>query len=255
MKTNLTVLITALCFSAITASAADFDQSHAAFSAILNKHVKDGWVNYRALKADPAPLRLYLRKTSLVRESYFNRWPQNDRLAFLFNLYNAATLQLILDNYPIKSIKDIGGFFSGPWKQKVVKLFGKTTTLGHLEHGIIRKKYYEARAHFALVCGAKGCPPLRSEPYVGARLNNQLEDQGRTFLAQTAKNRVATGEQRVYLSPIFKWFDDDFEESSGSVLKFVKPYFDKARQAAFSSSLSIRYTDYDWTLNDQADRR
>ncbi len=255
MKTILTLLISALSLSAPGASAA-FDQSHAAYSAILKKHVKDGWVNYRALKLDPAPLNLYLGKLATVRESEFKRWSQNDRLAFLFNLYNAATLKLIVDHYPVKSIKDIGGWFSGPWKQKVVKLFGQTTTLDHLEHGIIRKEYAEARAHFALVCGAKGCPPLRSEAYVGARLNDQLNDQGRTFLAQTAKNRVDAGANRIYLSPIFKWFNKDFEKKSGTVVNFVTPFLpEKDRGALVSGNFRIEYTDYDWSLNEQADRR
>ncbi len=254
MKNGIRILLVLFGFIAVNASAAQFDQTHAMFSALLKRHVKDGRVDYRALKADPAPLRLYLRKASLVQEGEFNRWSKNDRLAFLLNLYNAATLQLILDNYPVKSIKDIGGFFSGPWKQKVVKLFGETTTLDQLEHGIIRPNYSEARAHFALVCGAKGCPPLRPEAYLGVRLDNQLDEQGRIFLGQSQKNRVDAAAGRVYLSPIFSWFDEDFEKQSGSVLNFVKPFFGKAHQAAFVKRPSIKYTDYDWTLNDQAAR-
>jgi hypothetical protein len=241
----------AVVLSAAPTHAAKFDHSHARLAKVLKAQVKDGWVNYRALKSAPIQLQAYLRETRSVRESEFNRWSKNQQLAFLFNLYNAATLQLILDNYPIASIKKIGGFFSGPWKQKVVQLFGETTTLDHLEHGIIRENYTEARAHFALVCAAKSCPPLRAEPYLATTLNAQLEDQGRVFLGQTAKNRLDAAAGRLYLSPIFKWFDGDFEKQAGTVQKFVQPYFPKSQQAAFAGSLSIKYTDYDWTLNER----
>jgi hypothetical protein len=252
---HLNRIFTGMCLAiALTlgsTQAAQFDHTHARLAKVLKTNVKDGWVNYRTLKSKPIQLQAYLRELALVKESQFNRWSKNEQLAFLYNLYNAATLQLILENYPVASIKKIGGFFSGPWKQKVVKLFGETTTLDHLEHGIIRKNYRDARAHFALVCAAKSCPPLRSEAYVASRLSEQLNDQGRIFLGQNAKNRLDAPAGRVYLSPIFKWFDEDFERQSGSVLKFVQPFFPKSQQAAFSRSLSIKYTDYDWSLNER----
>ena len=171
-------------------------------------------------------------------------------MAFLLNAYNAYTLKLITDRYPLKSIKDIGGWFSGPWDQPVVKLFGETITLNTVEHKILRKDYSEPRIHFALVCAAKGCPPLRGEAYVAARLNGQLDDQAKLFLANPAKNRVDVANHTVYLSPIFKWYGSDFEKKSGSVLTALKPYW--PGKAVATDDFKIRYTDYDWSLNEPA---
>ncbi|MGH7958807.1 MAG: DUF547 domain-containing protein [Opitutaceae bacterium] len=236
-----------------------FDQTHAAFDQVLKQHVRDGWVNYTAIKAAPQPLNAYLDTLAAVPEADFKTWPEKDRLAFLFNLYNAATLKLIVDHYPIASIKKIGGFFNfgglgdGPWKQKIVRLFGQITTLDHVEHGIIRKDYAEARAHFALVCAARGCPPLRAEAFVGAKLDTQLDEQGRIFLGQAEKNRVDAPTRVLHLSPIFKWFAGDFEAAAGSVEKFVTPFLpEPARRALAAGDCKIRYTDYDWSLNDAA---
>ena len=235
------------------AHSTEFDHSHAAFDALLKKHVRDGWVDYAALKTEPKPLKAYLDSLAAVSETAFNRWPEKERFAFLINLYNATTLKLIVDNYPVQSIKDIAGFLSSPWKQEVVRVFGKVTTLNEVEHGIIRARYHDARAHFALVCAAKGCPPLRPEAYVATRLGEQLNDQGRVFFSQAQKNRVDPGARTIYLSPVFKWFSEDFEKQSGSVLKFVEPFLpEKDRRALASGGFKIKYTDYDWSLNDQA---
>lgn len=122
--------------------------------------------------------------------------------------------------------------------------------LNTVEHKILRVDYTEPRIHFALVCAAKGCPPLRNEAYVGARLEEQLADQAKQFLAESAKNRIAATERAVYLSPIFKWYGGDFEKKSGSVFAALKPYW-PAKPPAGYESFRIRYTDYDWSLNGQ----
>ena len=189
-------------------------------------------------------------KVASVAEPDFKRWTEPQQLAFLINAYNAYTLQLIIDHHPVKSIKDIGGLLKGPWDQPVVRLFGRTLTLNHLEHEIIRKDYPDPRIHFALVCAARGCPPLRDEVYVADRLEEQLDDQARQFLATPAKNRVDAGTRTVYLSPIFKWYGADFEKKHGSVLAALQPYWPKASASALAQGgFKIRYTDYDWSLN------
>ena len=250
------LLFMALAIAAPPAVAADaFDHRHGALDALLRQHVRDGSVDYASLQARPKPLDDCLDRLAAVTETEFNPWPEKDRLAFLINLYNAATLKLIADHYPVKSIKDIGGFFRGPWKQPVVRLFGRTITLDDLEHGIIRAQYPDARVHFALVCGAKGCPPLRAESYAGWQLDAQLDDQGRVFLAQSAKNRVEAAARTVWLSPLFKWFAEDFETAAGSMLQFVTPFFpEAARHALAGGDFKVDYTSYDWSLNDQAKR-
>ena len=228
-----------------------FDQAHTAFDAVLKRHVHDGLVDYATLKTQSKPLEDYLAALAAVPEDVFKSWPEKERLAFLINLYNAATLQLIVEHYPVKSIKDIGSLLKGPWDQPAVKVFGRRLSLNDLEHKILRVNYREPRLHFALVCAAKGCPPLRSEAYVADQLEAQLDDQARRFLADPVKNRVAVGERVVYLSPLFKWYGADFEKQSGSVLAALKPYWPPVAAAALGQGgFKVRYTDYDWSLNE-----
>jgi hypothetical protein len=235
------------------ATAAEFDQTHALFTGVLTNYVKDARVDYAALKAHPQDLNRYLDQIAGVSKAEFKKWNEPQQIAFLSNAYNAYTMRLIIDHYPLKSIKDIGSIFSGPWDQPVVKLFGETMNLNTVEHKILRVNYAEPRLHFVLVCAAKGCPPLRAEAFVGARLEEQLMDQARLFLAEFTKNRVDTGKRVVHLSPIFKWYGTDFEKKSGSVLAALKPYWPKAAAAALANeSFKIRYTDYDWSLNEQS---
>lgn len=233
------------------ATAGEFDQTHALFTGVLTNYVKDARVNYAALKAHPQDLNRYLDQVAALSKAEFKKWNEPQQIAFLSNAYNAYTLRLIIDHHPLKSIKDIGSIFNGPWDQPVVKVFGETITLNTLEHKSLRMDYAEPRLHFVLVCAAKGCPPLRSEAYVGARLEEQLVDQAKQFLAEATKNRVAATERTVYLSPILKWYGSDFEKNSGSVLAALKPYWPD-KPATGYADFKIRYTDYDWSLNEHS---
>jgi len=248
----LLALVTGLFAATALRSGESFDQSHRAFDQILQPNVHDGRVNYRALKAAPDALVSYLSQLAAVSEADFDAWPEPDRLAFLINLYNATTLKLIVDHYPLKSIRSIGWLPGSAWKQDVVHAFGREFTLDDLEHGTIRPNYRDARVHFALVCAARGCPPLRPEAYTGSKLDAQLDDQGRVFFGQSNKNRLDAAAHAVYLSPIFKWFHEDFEEQAGSVLKFSLPFWPEEPRRALEKNLEleIRYTDYDWSLNE-----
>lgn len=251
-RSFLPAALAAFLLSAAPATArAGFDHSHAAWTAILQEHVSNERVDYAALKKAPAPLEAYLDTLASVPESEFKGWSREQRLAFLINLYNAATLKLVADHYPVDSIKDIGGVFNGPWKQSVVRAFGKTWTLDNIEHDMIRPKYGEPRAHFAVNCASIGCPALRPEAFVADRLDAQLDEQGRKFLADPSKNRVDVSKKTLHLSPIFKWFASDFTNAAGSIDKFVRPYLSDADRAAVSGGgFRVSYTDYDWGLNE-----
>jgi hypothetical protein len=251
VKFLLLLMIGFLC--AFAARAAEFDHTYTKLNQALSQHVQEGSVNYAALKGASRDLQAALAEMAAVKKTEFNQWPQSQQIAFLINLYNASTLRLILDHYPIKSIKDIGNILRGPFKQRVVRLFGETTTLDYVEHEMLRANYREPRVHFALVCAAKSCPPLRSEAFVSPRLGAQLDDQGSLFLGDRAKNRFDAESGVLYLSPIFKWFREDFEKSSGSVVKFVSPFFpaDTRNKLKSVKSLEIRHTDYDWSLNEK----
>lgn len=236
-----------LILSANEASrAAGFDPAHLRLSATLSARVREGRVDYAGLKKDSSDLDAWLDAASKADEADFKWRPRDERLAFLINLYNAATLRLILDHYPIASIRKIGPVWdpNKAWKLPVVKVFGRTVTLNTVEHEMIRPTFKEPRVHFALVCAAKGCPPLRSEAYDGARLNAQLDDQARLFLSQKAKNDAGRGGETAYLSPIFKWYMEDFGGSRKSVLAFVKKWL------PVEDSWTVDWTEYDWSLNE-----
>ena len=245
------VILIALTLSFTAVDGAEFDHAHAIFGRVLEKNAKNGLVNYRALKTDPRDLDSYLAALDAVEERDFKQWAEASQLAFLINLYNASVLKLIVDHYPVKSIRKIGGWFGQPWDVEVVPYFGSIATLGYLEHEILRKNYREPRIHFALVCAALGCPGLRPEPFIPEALDRQLDEQGRKFLGDPRKNRLDVKTRTAHLSPIFKWFAADFERQSGSVLKFIRPCFAPEIQSALAQgNWKVRYTDYDWSLND-----
>jgi hypothetical protein len=258
-------LVAVFLGSASFANAQEFDHAYTLYDGVIKAHVKDGLVDYAALKADPEALDQYLNNVAKLPEKQFNSWDNAQRLAFLFNLYNVATLRLILDHYPVKSIKDIGSIFKGPFDQPVVRLFGKTITLNALEHDILRKQYNEPRLHLALVCAAKGCPPLRSEAYKAKRLYEQLDDQSKRFIGNPAKFRIDRRKGVVYFSKIFKWYGDDFlgkyspttgftglNETERAVANFcARNLSEEDRKYLESGGYTFKFLDYDWSLNER----
>lgn len=259
------MMILAISGTGMMAAGTALDSNHTPYDSVLKDSVKDGFVNYANLKKNTHPLDQYLDHLSRVKRDEFKSWQENERLAYLINLYNAATLKLIVDHYPVESIKDIGGFFRGPWSQKFIKLFGDTVTLGTLEHEILRKDYDEPRIHVALVCAAKGCPPLREEAYTAAGLNAQLDDQSKTFLESPKGMRIDRSNKKVYLSSIFNWFGKDFinkytptsgfdgfNKTEQAVLNFCGRYVsEEDREYLQAGNYSIQYLDYDWSLNEK----
>lgn len=225
---------------ALFSMAAAFDHSHSDWDNYLGKYVKNGVVNYSGIVKNPLPLRNYLNELATVTRKEFNGWNKNQQLAFTINLYNAATVKLIADNYPVSSIRKIGGIFKGPWKQPVVGIFGSKWTLDQLEHKFIRPRFRNPYIHVALVCAAKGCPILQTYSYTAEELNNQLEQAMSQFMGSTSKNRWDAKTNTLHLSPIFKWYKDDF----GDVTAFVRKYI-----PGISQNPEIVYTDYDWALN------
>ncbi len=230
-----------MVFMLCQASPAFANELHTPYDKILKTYVKNGKVDYANLKKQRKPLDDYLNEMAKVIPGMFNTWNKDERLAYLINLYNAATLQLIIDNYPLKSIKDIGSLFTSPWDKKFVRLFGQTVSLDHIEHDIIRKEYFEPRIHLALVCAAKSCPHLRSEAYLGRILSKQLDQQGFQFFSSPAGMRVDHAKKKVYLSSIMKWYKEDFASVTDFAKKYSKEKFD---------GYNVGWLDYDWSLNE-----
>jgi hypothetical protein len=229
------------------------------YARVLERFVtSEGGVRYAALKADQADLDRALAGFAAIRPPQLEALPEADLIAFWINAYNAITLKTIVDSYPIQagglsamrfpssSIRQI----SGAWSNRDWTVAGRTVSLDDIEHETLRKQFGEPRVHMALVCAAKGCPPLRSEPYEGARLGEQLDDQSRRYLASPAGLRVEPGGRKVAVSSIFKWFADDFE-SVGGVRLFVSRYAPQTARAALEAKdTKLAFLDYDWNLNE-----
>lgn len=241
-----------------------FDSGHAAWTALLEQHVRwnslgtSSTVDYAGFARDHDALRAYLAALTEVPRSRFDGWPEAERQAFLINAYNAFTVDLILTRYPdIDSIKDLGGLFSSPWKQRFFSLLGETRTLDEVEHGLLRGApgFHEPRIHFAVNCASIGCPALRPEAYVGARLDAQLEEQTVRFLRDRSRNRfdIEAEPGTLVVSKIFDWYAGDF--GSDSALEFLLRYAEHlgddepARRRLRAGNIEIDYSDYDWNLN------
>ncbi len=208
--------------------------------------VKLNAVDYQKLVKDPAYTSLIhaLKKASLA-----DLKTSKERLAFWINVYNVMAVKMVLDHYPVKSIKDAGSFFQAVWKKEVGTVGGKKRTLNEIEHEILRK-LGEPRIHVAIVCASVSCPDLRKEAYTAKDLDAQLDDQMRQFLANREKGLRTDSSQRVYLSSIFKWFKEDFAPKGG-VMKFITPFAPKSIQGTLKSgNPRISYLDYDWGLNE-----
>jgi hypothetical protein len=226
----------------------EFD--HDMFDSVLKKYVSAGLVDYQGLRSDRKDLDEYLNKMSSIIENDFKKMTESHRLAYLINLYNAETLRLIIDNYPVKGIKSIGGIFKSPWSLPVVSLFGKKISLDDLEHRIIRVEFDEPRIHAALVCAAIGCPELRNEAYRGGDLDSQLESQMKGFMGDLNKNSLDMSKKTANLSPIYKWYSEDFEKKT-SLLDYLRNYWPFDVSEVNFKGWRIKHTKYDWSLNEK----
>jgi len=224
---------------------------------------KASQVSYAGFAADRAALAAYLGAVSAVTPAELESWPRADQMAFLINAYNAFTIELILTRYPdLKSIRDLGNVvFNSPWKRRFFTLLGRPQHLDGIEHETLRKAgvYDEPRIHFAVNCASVGCPMLREEAYVGSRLDAQLEDQTRRFLADRSRNRYSTERAALEVSPIFDWYRQDFESGYGGVrsreqffARYAALLADRPdeRAAIASGKVPLRFLEYDWRLND-----
>ncbi len=228
---------------------AHFD--HAILDRLLHKHVSEGgWVDYAALKANPADLETYIAS---LAHAPFDSLGRDEKLAFLINAYNAFTLKLILEHYPIASIRDIPS--EERWDAKRWRVGPHTWSLSEIEHGQIRPHFVEPRIHFALVCAAIGCPPLRGEAYTATRLEEQLADQAHYVHTHDRWFRYEVGSGSVGLTQLYDWYGSDFDQVAGSAVNFAAGYSDTLKNALTSNPApSVEWLDYNWTLNDVKNR-
>lgn len=189
------------------------------------------------IKNNPEMLNDYIQ---LLRENSIKEsWTRSQRLAYWINAYNAFTVKLIIDNYPINSIRDI----DRPWGKKFIQLGDEKFSLNQIEHDIIRPTFQEPRIHFALVCAAISCPKLLNKAYLPESLDQQLDQQTRYFINKSGKNEITNN--HVKISKLFKWYQKDFT-TKGSLLDFLDQY----TNISLSQSAKIDYLEYNWGLND-----
>ena len=226
------------------------DNFHRVYGELLAQYVKGGVVDYLGFKKDEQQLDRYLAWIAATEPEELAR---DDQLAFYINAYNAYTIKLILvhfkDGRPVSSIKKIGGLFTKPWSIKFCEIGGKLYTLDNIEHDIIRPKFKDPRVHFAVNCASKSCPPLINIPYSGDTLNAQLDENTIAFINDRQNNYLKGN--TLFVSKIFKWFAEDF---NNDVLSYVEKYGGtdlKSRLKSKGGKIKIKYLDYDWSLNDR----
>ncbi|MBC8089443.1 MAG: DUF547 domain-containing protein [Phycisphaerae bacterium] len=199
---------------------------HSAFDALLHRHVRNGLIDYPAFRNNPE----FARYLASLKTAKLDGLEEAERIAFWLNVYNAFTIQLVASHGETESIRNIDKTFGvlklkGPWSRLFVEAAGRTLTLDDVQHRILRHDFSEPRVHFALSFATLGGPPQRSEAYTAAKLDEQLEDQARTFLRDTRKNRVDTANYTVHLSPVIARYRTDFGESTTSLGRFLADYF------------------------------
>ncbi|MDP8235698.1 MAG: DUF547 domain-containing protein [Candidatus Erginobacter occultus] len=230
---------------AVLADQADF---WTPYQGLLDRHLSSGvregidltLVDYRGVKDDPGYAEMVRRLEAL---SLLTLKGGDDALAFWINAYNFMAINLVIENYPVESIKDIGSIFRSVWKRPAGKIGGRDYTLHEIEHEILRKQFSEPRIHFAIVCASLSCPDLPGEVFLPGRLEEQLEKSTAAFLPHPGKGVRREGD-RLLVSRIFDWFEEDFE-AGGGVLAFIRSYLPELGEKDYS----IGYLPYNWNLN------
>jgi hypothetical protein len=224
---------------------------HVIWAELLSKYVKADGVDYTGFKSVESRLDQYLKVLEQIDSKTL---AHDEQFAYYINAYNAWTIKLILSAYPgITSIKDLGTFWKSPWQKKFVRIDGDRVTLDDIEHQILRPRFKDPRVHFAINCSAVSCPPLRSEPYLGNLLDLQLDQATRSFLNNPNSYRLKNN--AFYVSRIFKWFAEDFNNDVlGFYLEFAQDHL-KKKLIEKKDVIQIKYLNYDWSLNDIAGKQ
>ena len=212
--------------------------SHQLWDQLLKKHVQEtGLVNYQSFQKDYSELSKYLK--DLADHPPTEKWNREEILAYYINLYNAGTVQLILDHYPLGSIKEI----NRPWGQKILRMGSREVSLGMLEHELLRKMG-EPRIHFAINCASYSCPKLLREAFTARELNKQLEQATLSFITDPERNKISA--DGLELSKIFKWYKRDFADGDQELVEFLNRYL----ATPLDTKIKISYLPYDWNLNE-----
>lgn len=234
----------------------DLDAAYADYAALLSSYVQNGGVDYARWKAEKPPG--WRRFLGWLESTDPGGWSLAERRAFWINAYNARAIAGVLERYPIDSVRDVGflgGQVGGFFSRREHPVSGRRRTLDEIEEEILlADPLWDHRIHWALTCASRGCPPLRPEPYRGVALERQLEFQAATYLNGPTGHRLDPGARRIQLSRILDWYREDFERAAGSARAYALRYLTGAALDALHEGWEIGYLDYDWSLNDAANR-
>ena len=225
----------------------DTAPEHKIWDELLKKYVnEEGFIDYKGIISEKDKFEKYLDLLSNNAPS--NNWSENEKLAYWINAYNAFTVKLIVDNYPLESIKDLNPILNIPtvytvWTKKWFKIGGEDFSLDKIEHDILRKEFKEPRIHFAINCASFSCPVLRPEAFKTEKIETQLIEQTKAFINDPDRNRIT--KDKLELSKIFSWFGGDFKEGQ-TLIQFLNKY----SKVKISKSADIDFMDYEWSLND-----
>lgn len=234
---------------------------HAPWGRLLQSRLTEGEggapnrFDYGGLKASPedrAALKAYIASLEAVDPEALSR---DEAFAFWVNLYNALTVEVVVEHYPIASIRDIdispGLFSNGPWGRKLVTVGGRELSLDDIEHGILRPEFGDPRVHYAVNCASVGCPDLAAEPYRGEDLDAMLDAAAGAYVNSPRGARVEGG--KLTASSIFKWYMKDFGGTEAGVLAELRKYAAPALREKLENIAAVASYDYDWSLNDTAE--
>jgi hypothetical protein len=247
-----------------------FDHDYGNYGEVLQSYVKDGLVDYGALKKNRKGIDQFVKEIGAVTRNEYENWSRDQQLAFWINTYNGWFLQIVIDHYPIRGGRLLGVLYPensvqripGIWDDIKITAAGRQVSLNDLEHKILRPVFKEPRIHFAIVCASISCPVLRSQPFRASPLQRQLEDAAQDFINNPTKVRWNANEKKLEISKIFDWFSEDFasfadeswvkhySKKQAGPVAFISKYL-PAGEALKKSKVKVEYLDYDWHLNEQ----
>ena len=241
MKKLICILFCLSSFFQISKANVHDDLNHKLWNEILQENVNSsGQVNYQNIKKNIGQLDAYLEM--IATHPPKADWSKNQTMAYWINAYNAFTVKLILNHYPLKSIMEVNN--GKAWDLKFITIGGKEYSLNNIEHDILRKKYKDPRIHFAVNCASISCPKLYNKAFSADLLEKQLNLLSKSFINNASKNSLQ--KERIKISKLFEWYKDDFT-LKGSVVDFLNQY----AETPINSNAQISYKDYNWNLNSQ----
>lgn len=238
-------LLILFTFAALNGSPQEFYQDFTGKTdTLMQEYVIERAIKYQEIKESPSLLK---ELVSMIGEMEYEKLDEDRQLAFLINAYNILVINLVIENYPISSPMDVPGFFDS----KKHWVGGRQYTLNQIENELIREPFKDARIHFVLVCAAESCPPIAKDAYTGERLDEQLDERTRMSLNDPDFIRLKKQEEKVLISEIFKWYEEDLYWDAESILGYINKY----RKNKIPENYEIGYYTYDWSLNDASGKQ